>query len=254
MRACWPGMAVLAGAVLLHAQIPAQTIDEFRLPAKSVFPAAMPRYPNVWFYIDAKLAPSYKAAVKLVTERVSATMRAPEYYPPFDNPEGCDHEIRIEHLQSWIDAAHPTLKHAHAFHMRYYYSALAGPELQRIRVGGPGAARDFYRFAASAHYEVEHANPNHADVEICPICGRTGEYAAEKGNLVERVHDPLGLELALSGEIRGQLVRFEDFEGRAVGSLKNMNDQFRISTLIFPAQGKDQNTLRIGIVLIEPKP
>ena len=38
-----------------------------------------------------------------------------------------------------------------------------GPRAQ-APVGGRGAARDFYRFAASAHYEVEHANPNHADV------------------------------------------------------------------------------------------
>ena len=247
------GIAAVAGIALIHALLPAQSLDEFHLPAKSAFPAAMPRYPNVWFYVDARLAPSFQSAIKLVTEKLSVTLRAPQYYPPFDNPEGCDHEVRIEHLQSWIDPAHFNLAHAHAFHMRYYYTPLARAEMRETSLKRNGVARSFLRFAASAHYEVEHANPNHADVEICPICGRTGEYSAEKGNLVERVHDPLGLELVLTGTIRGQPVRCEDFEARAVGSVQNMNDQYRISTLIIPARAKDQNTLRIGIVLIEPK-
>src|SRR2546428_4368734 len=77
--------------------------------------------------------------------------------------------------------------------------------LQSARRGRAGESgfrnRAFYRFAASVHYEVGHANPNHADVEVCPICGRTGEYAGVAGNLVERVHDPLGLELLLCGTI-----------------------------------------------------
>ena len=29
------------------------SIADFHLPPKSVFSAAMPRYPNVWFYLDA---------------------------------------------------------------------------------------------------------------------------------------------------------------------------------------------------------
>ena len=37
------------------------------LPAKTAFPAVMPRYPNAWFYIDASSAPSLEAAVRLVT-------------------------------------------------------------------------------------------------------------------------------------------------------------------------------------------
>ncbi len=68
---------------------------------------------------------------------------------------------------------------------------------------GPSAS-NHWRAAASVHYEVEHANPLHADAEICPICGRTGVYADREGNLVERVHDPLGLELLLWGTIRGE--------------------------------------------------
>jgi len=149
MPARRPGIAALAGMALMHAFLPAQSLDEFHLPAKSAFPAAMPRYPNVWFYVDARLAPSYESAIKLVTEKLSATLRAPQYYPPFDNPEGCDHEVRIEHLQSWIDPAHFKLTHAHAFHMRYYYTPLARPGMRETSLNRNGVARSFFRFAAS---------------------------------------------------------------------------------------------------------
>ena len=173
----------------------------------------MPRYPNVWFYVDASLASSYRAAVDLVTRHVRERMRAREFFGPFDNPEGCDFEIRLEHLQPWEPREPRELRpltHAHAFHMRYYFSALEAHRLQQVVVPTASGPRPFYRVAASAHYEVEHANPHHADVEMCPICGRTGEYKDRRGSLVEEVHDPLGLELLLKGAIRGEAVRFDD--------------------------------------------
>ncbi|MGH9851616.1 MAG: tetratricopeptide repeat protein, partial [Blastocatellia bacterium] len=185
----------------LKSQILARTPDDFQLPPKSVFDRTMPRYPNVWFYVDASLAPSYEAAVKLVTENLRTTMRLQEFYGPFDNAEGCDFEVRLEHLQPWEVREHRALQHSHAFHMRYYYSALAKQKLDQVKLKTSAGERTFYRLAGSAHYEVEHTNPNHADVEICPICGRTGEYKELKGNLVELVHDPLGLELVLTGKI-----------------------------------------------------
>jgi hypothetical protein len=249
--------ALLCAAAFFPAPLPAQTIDDFRLPPKSVFSGAMPRYPNVWFYLDARLAPSHEAAVKVVTGRLRTAMRLPEYFPPFSNPEGCDFEVRIEHLQPWIDSTHPSLQraqHAHSFHLRYYYSALAPPDLGKLAIRWKGAARPFYRFAASVHYEVEHANPNHADVEGCPICGRTGEYASLKGNLVEQVHDPLGLELLLTGKIRGQPVHLEDWERRAFGSVEALNGRRRVSSFVFPGLTQDRNTLRVGIVVLEPRP
>ena len=101
--------------------------------------------------------------------------------------------------------------------------------------------------------EVEHTNPNHADVETCPICGRTGAYANLKGNLVELVHDPLGLELVLTGKIRGETVRFEDWEQREVGSVEGLKEKFAVQQFSFPAQTGDKNTLRIGVVIITPK-
>ena len=103
--------------------------------------------------------------------------------------------------------------------------------------------------AASAHYEVEHTNPNHADVEICPICGRTGEYAALRGNLVELVHDPLGVELLMNGTIRSEVVRFED-DQREVGGISSLRDRFAVQQQVFPAQSGDRNTLRIGVIVL----
>jgi hypothetical protein len=229
-----------------------QSIDAFHLPPKTVFDTSMPRYPNVWFYIDASLAPSHKAAVDLVTKGLRNALRLPEYYPPFDNPEACDFEVRVEHLQPWIERTQRNLQHAHAFHLRYYYSALATKKLDKVKLERGGVTKEFYRLATSVHYEVEHANPHHADVEQCPICGRMGEYREVKGNLVEQVHDPLGLELLLKGTIRGVTVQHEDWERRAFGSVESLRD-YRVTGFVFPGQTEDRNTYQIGVVLLEPR-
>ena len=213
----------------------------------------MPRYPNVWFYIDASLAASYDSAVKLVTDRLREAMQLREYFGPFSNPEGCDFESRLEHLQPWEDRAARALQHAHAFHMRYYYSALAKQKLEKVDLTTTKGRRSFYRFAASVHYEVEHTNPNHADVELCPICGRTGEYSSQRGNLVELVHDPLGLELLLTGRIRGELVRFDHYDQRAVGSVESLGAELALDHATFPGLTDNRNTLRIGVVVLGPK-
>lgn len=246
----WPKENLKSGISNLRDEISARSLDDFQLPPKSVFDRTMPRYPNVWFYVDASLAVSHEAAVKLVTENLRAAMRLPEFYGPFSNPEGCDFEARLEHLQPWEVREHRALQHSHAFHLRYYYSALARQKLDQVKLNG---ARTFYRFAASAHYEVEHTNPNHADVELCPICGRTGEYRDLKGNLVELVHDPLGLELLQTGKIRGEVVRFEDWEQREVGGVAAFKEKFSVQQFTFPAQTGDKNTLRIGVVVLAPR-
>jgi hypothetical protein len=225
----------------------------FQLPAKTVFDKAMPRYPNVWFYVDQTLAPSQKAALDLVARHVRERMRAREDFGPFDNAEACDFEVRIEHLQPWQPREpreQRPLTHAHAFHLRYYYSALAAQGLDAVTVQTPAGPRPFYRIATSVHYEVEHASPLHADVEACPFCGRTGEYRDLKGSLVEQVHDPLGLELLLSGTIRGEAIRFEDYEQRPVSGIMAAADQFRLDSVVFPGQTDDRNTLRVGVVVI----
>jgi hypothetical protein len=232
--------------------VEATSLDDFRLPPKTVFDAAMPRYPNVWFYVEASLVDSYQAAVRLVADQVRGPMRLRESHGPFSNPEGADFEVTLEHLQPWEVREHRALQHSHAFHMRYYHTALATQKLERMPLRTNGGDREFYRVAASAHYEVEHTNPNHADVEICPICGRTGEYEQLRGNLVELVHDPLGVELLMNGTIRGEVVRFEHDE-REVGGFRSARDRFLVHQQVFPAMTGDRNTLRIGVIVLSAR-
>ena len=231
--------------------IEATSLEDYRLPSKSVFDRAMPRYPNVWFYVDTALADSYGAAVRLIADQLRGPMRLLEDHGPFANPEGCDFEVRLEHLQPWESASHRPLQHAHAFHMRYYHSTLEKQQLELISLRTAAGDRRFYRVAASAHYEVEHTNPNHADVEICPVCGRTGEYEGVMGNLVEMVHDPLGVELLLNGTIRSQSVTFED-DRREVGGIRSLDSRFAVQQHVFAAASGDRNTLRIGVVVLAP--
>jgi hypothetical protein len=229
--------------------VQATSLDDYRLPPKTVFDQAMPRYPNVWFYVDASLVDSYQAAVRLVADQLRGPMRLRESHGPFSNPEGADFEVTLEHLQPWEVAGHRALQHSHAFHMRYYHTALAAKKLERLPLRTRDGDREFYRVAASAHYEVEHTNPNHADVEICPICGRTGEYEQLRGNLVEQVHDPLGVELLMNGTIRGEVVRFEH-DQHEVGGIASARDRFLVHQHVFPAMTGDRNTLRIGVIVL----
>lgn len=188
-----------------------------------------------------------------MTRRIQNAMQLREIPGPFDNAEGCDADFRLEHLQPWETREHRAFQHSHAFHLRYYHRALTANQASAMRVRTPEGERLFYRLASSVHYEVEHTNPNHADVEICPICGRTGEYAALKGNLVEMVHDPLGLELVLRGTIRGQTVRFEDWKQEEVGSIGKLGNQLAVRHFVYAGLSDDRNTLRIGIAVLSPR-
>jgi hypothetical protein len=129
----WPTEAAAGAATATSLRLVETTsLDDFQLPPKSLFPAAMPRYPNVWFYVDASLADSYDAAVRLVADQLRGPMRLHESHGPLVNPEGADFEAGLEHLRPWEVAEHPMLQHAHAFHMRYYHSALAAHRLERV--------------------------------------------------------------------------------------------------------------------------
>jgi hypothetical protein len=132
------------------------------------------------------------------------------------------------------------LRHAHAVHIRLFWQRM---EAQQIE-----ASAGYWRLPASIHYEVEHAHPLHADVVVCPYCGSTGEYAMRPGHLVERVHDPLGVELLLRGTIRGEAVlRTPD-----VG-MQGLEESLGLDPgnvfLMFPER-EDMNTEVVGAVRI----
>jgi hypothetical protein len=228
------------------------TLASFQLPAKSVWDKAMPRYPNLWVYVDASLTASYQDAVALATGMMRQSMRMEERFGPFSNPEACDFEAGIEHLQPWQTREDRALQHGHAFHIRYYYSALERQKLEKVTLQTAAGPRAFYRLPTSVHYEVEHHNPHHADVEKCPICGRTGDYEKEVGNLVERVHDPLGVEFAVTGTIRGEKIVVDPYDPLTLRGAAAFNSQFTAQHVTFPAGAPDQNTLRIGVIVITP--
>jgi hypothetical protein len=228
------------------------TLASFQLPAKAVWDQAMPRYPNLWLYIDASLAPSYIDAAGLGVDMLRQSMRLEERHPPFSNPEACDFEAGLEHLQPWHTREDRALQHGHAFHIRYYFSALQKQKLDKVTLQTAAGPRAFYRLATSAHYEVEHDNPHHADVEKCPICGRTGDYEKEVGHLVEKVHDPLGVELAVTGTIRGEKVIVDPYDPLTLRGAAAFNSQFTAQHFTFPAGAPDQNTLKIGVIVITP--
>lgn len=248
----WPLDADGGAAKPLTLDPSSTTLDSFQLPAKSVWDKAMPRYPNLWVYLDASLAASFEEAMALATGMLRQSMRMEERYGPFSNPEACDFEAGLEHLQPWQTREDRALQHGHAFHIRYYYSALARQKLEKVALRTAAGPRAFYRLPTSAHYEVEHHNPHHADVEKCPICGRTGDYANEVGNLVEKVHDPLGVELAVTGTIRGEHVIVDPHNPLTLRGAAAYDSQFTAQHFTFPAGAADQNTLKIGVIVITP--
>ena len=225
----------LAAAILMLTPV-ACPAGDFPLPPRDLFPRAMPRYPNLWFFVERALAPSYEAAVRLVGAELRQDLELRENHGRMSNPEGSDFEATVEGLQPWR-APDASLAHGHAFHIRYYFQPLKKNGAHQVEIRGVR----YYRIAASAHYEVEHASPLHPDVESCGVCGRTGWYSSERGNLVERVHDPLGLELATMGKIREERVPLPS--GRPSSGICNVQETF------VPTEPQ-MNTQRIAIVVL----
>jgi tetratricopeptide (TPR) repeat protein len=204
----WPDSADDGEAVVLRrALAPAsdpltQKIADLRalpddLPPARIFKPETPRYPNVWFYAPVTDFPTLDAYVGWLQSRFEAAGYSSD---AVSLNEGADIALSIEHLQPWTSVER--LSHSHALHIRFFWKRLQQSALEQAPFGS--ARTMHWRVAASIHYEVEHANPLHADVEVCPVCGRTGAYAAKTGSLVEHVHDPLGLELLLFGTVRGE--------------------------------------------------
>jgi hypothetical protein len=247
----WPGSNDAGSALELRRALAPRSdnltraIDFFRispndLPPASVFKPETPRYPNVWFYAPASDFQTYPEFVDWLNGRFRAVGYSDD---AVSLNEGADIALSIEHLQPWNAVSR--LSHAHALHIRFFEKRLRQFGLERVKFG----ERDepYWRVAASVHYEVEHASPLHADVEVCSLCGRTGAYADKTGSLVEQVHDPLGLELLLWGTIRGEAVEFP--EKRAAFPtverfLNSRPDSWRVS---MPSRA-DMNTEAVAIV------
>jgi hypothetical protein len=212
------------------------------LPPRDIFPARMPRYPNVWFFvpIEAALRGEYPYALRhldcLLDKRLDLR---DTFCDDVCNPglrrligepgEGCDYQARIGPLRTWAGDPHAGPgggpAHAHQLHARFYVSPLLRAGRIRMVVRLAGQARDCFCMAASVHYEVATEEPTHPYVDTCPYCGLTGAYALAIDPASEdyclKVHDPLGVELLLHGTIRGEAGRWPD--GRPVASVDGLD-------------------------------
>jgi len=188
------------------------------LPARDIFPDLMPRYPNLWFFVEKSVAlrRQYKYAVQLVVRNLEKQLRMIDnFQEDVENhalrhllgipAEGSDFQMRSGpyHPYSHKD---PLIAHRHQVHARFYVTSLMNSGADQIQI--PGGTGDYFAIAASAHYEVCTEDPAHPYVDSCPLCGITGEYDVEvrpeSEDYCVRIHDPLGIEFMLHGTIRGQ--------------------------------------------------
>ena len=146
-------------------------------------------------------------------------------------------------LQPYSDFEAPEFNHDHDLHIRYYYTALEAAGLTEIAIEG----RAFHQVASSIHYEVAQKHRYHPYIDPCPICGVTGEYDI-RGDRCEKIHDPLGLEVALPGTIRGKAAT--NAHDDPYPALDRIETAHAISIEVAEPARSDINTLRLGCVRI----
>jgi hypothetical protein len=212
------------------------------LPPRDIFPAGMPRYPNVWFFVPATLAlrGEYSYALRLLDRLLDEQLGLRDsFHDDVRNPgllrliggpgEDSDYQARIGPLARWA-GAEGAPAHRHQLHARFYVSPLARAGLAKAGATMAGDTRECFRIPASVHFEVATEEPTHPYVDACPVCGLTGEYAfaIDPGSqdYCLKVHDPLGVELLLHGTVRGAAVAWP--EGRPVSALASLEGPPRI--------------------------
>ncbi|MCP4405684.1 MAG: hypothetical protein GY801_51325 [bacterium] len=224
-------------------------------PPKSLFPNSAPRYPNLWILVSDQLADTckigtyrnvaYRNAFKFVVEHLEEATGMFNDYGYFHTAEGCDAVARRRGLQYIELGENGELSHDHEFHIRFYTQALRAQGIVEWRNGG------YYPICASVHYEVDRPSNLHPYVDACPICGCVGEdeqyYDAAHHNRAsdrknEMLHDPLGLEAALFGTIKGTLIPL--FRG-----LNMFENRYRMEIHHFESPREDINTKNLGLVV-----
>lgn len=207
------------------------------LPPRDVFPAEMPRYPNVWFFVPTALAlrGEYLNALRMLDRLLDERLELRDsFYADVRNPgllrlvgdpgEGSDYQARIGPLSRWEGGGAGVPAHCHQLHARFYVSPLVRAGLARVELTIAGGTRECFCIPSSVHFEVATEEPTHPYVDACPVCGLTGEYAfpidREGQDYCLRVHDPLGVELLLHGTVRGIRATWPD--GRPVAALERL--------------------------------
>jgi hypothetical protein len=216
----------------------------FHFPEKDIFPNTAVRYPNLWIFISENLADNYWYALKFAVERLEESTEMFNDYGYFHTAEGCDAVGRRRGLYYVTLGENGAFSHDHELHLRFYTHAL--------RESSPTPINDlqYYPIAISVHFEVDRPSSLHPYIDECPVCGCTDEYAQyydaayhnHASNLKnERIHDPLGLEVALYGTIRGRQVPL-------IHGLDLFRADYTMSIEEMKSPRNDINTARLGLV------
>ena len=227
----------------------------FPFPPKSLFPNSAPRYPNLWILVSEQLAETcktgtyrndpYRNALKFVIEHLEEATDMFNDYGYFHTAEGCDAVARRRGLQYIKLGENGALSHDHEFHIRFYTQVLRDKGSVEWRDG------DYYPICASVHYEVDRPASLHPYVDVCPVCGCVGEdehyYDAARHNKAsdrknEMLHDPLGLEAALFGTVKGQSIPL--FQG-----LNMFESRYRMDIQHLESPREDINTKSLGLAV-----
>ncbi len=229
------------------------TVGNWRYPLipRNVFPKEMPRYPNVWFFITQRFAPTYKDALKILFQLFDlCLLYRVNWRAPF---EGADGEAARDHWQPYANFPNPILAHEHSMHLRYFSTPLRNTLF--TVVGDDSYA--CWAVALSVHFEpggyVHYLSmATHSELENCPYCGRPDKNIAFD-DIYERLRDPLGRELLIEGKIKGQ--RIKDAFGResyGLADITNNSDAVFIKRIdtINGYFSKGMNTPQISYVFI----
>jgi len=236
---------------------------DFKLPKKDIISKEMPRYPNVWFYVNCNIVEGYLEAVYLVIFNLMRYCNIKNNFNEnyrlrhilFNGNEGSDAEGRYTGLQPYTDMNHPSNSHDHQLHVRYYFKNLIYNKSEMIRLNIKNENINFYRLAMSAHYEVTTENKNHPFVEFCPICGRTGIYNIEVDRndldkeICRKIHDPLGVEILLKNTVRGN--KIYNHRGEQIKFIERLKRDCDLETYLVDTGDAEINTPKIGHVLIK---
>ncbi len=252
------------------------------LPGREIFPETMPRYPNLWFFVDDRLAlrNRYNYAILLVVRLLEQHLgMKDDFLTGVDNHivyhllspqrEGSDFQMRLGPFHPYGDSGVDF--HHHQVHARFYVDPFHENDTYAITIpsgpaipSGPGGPNDhdttgerrYLVCAASVHYEVSTEDPLHPYVDSCPLCGITGAYDLqidpESEDYCVKIHDPIGLELMLNGTVRGNRI-YED-RARPYTSLGDLAGRLEdVDVQIMEIEPEQYEPRRMGFVFAVPK-
>ena len=234
----------------------------FDFPGKEIISKEMPRYPNIWFFINADIINHYNQVIYFMTSALCDYGHICDDFNSLyhlehsflQSLEGADLEARLRNLQPYREHLHPLNSHDHQLHVRYYFSNLIKNKSDKVPLKVSNKSKYFYCMAMSVHYEISTENKNHPFLLSCPVCGKSGQYSDTEldvnnldKDICKKIHDPLGVELLLKGTIRDKEIY--DQAGKKIELIKKMRELCDLDVHIF--QPKQIDIPLMGCVLID---